>query len=74
MVNQYLEDLAIETGLHMWTVDDYHRMIASEILTTSRVELLGGQIINYFPKHYSLSSSLPLCTSCLCGHFIHILF
>lgn len=51
MVNQYLEDLAIETGLHMWTVDDYHRMIASEILTTeTRVELLEGQIIEMSPQ------------------------
>ena len=51
MVNQYLEDLVIEAGLHMWTVDDYHRMIASEILTTeTRVELLEGQIIEMSPQ------------------------
>jgi Uma2 family endonuclease len=50
MVNQYLEEVT-ETGLHMWTVDDYHRMIASEILTTeSRVELIEGQIIEMSPQ------------------------
>ncbi len=51
MVNQYIEELAIETKLHMWTVDDYHRMIATQILTTeSKVELLEGQIIEMSPQ------------------------
>jgi Uma2 family endonuclease len=50
MVNQYLEEVT-EPGLHMWTVDDYHRMIASEILTTeTRVELIEGQIIEMSPQ------------------------
>lgn len=51
MVNQYIEDLAIETKLHMWTVDDYHRMIATQILIAeNKVELLEGQIIEMSPQ------------------------
>ncbi len=51
MVNQYIEELAIETKLHLWTVDDYHHMIATQILTTeSKVELLEGQIIEISPQ------------------------
>ncbi|ACK68547.1 protein of unknown function DUF820 [Gloeothece citriformis PCC 7424] len=34
------------TNIHLWTVEDYHRMIEAAILTTDdRVELLEGQII-----------------------------
>ncbi|MDZ4872443.1 MAG: hypothetical protein CLLPBCKN_001831 [Chroococcidiopsis cubana SAG 39.79] len=36
----------ITTELRLWTVDEYHRMIEAEILTTEdRVELVEGQII-----------------------------
>lgn len=34
------------TELRLWTVDEYHRMIEAEILTTEdRVELIEGQIV-----------------------------
>lgn len=35
--------------LAKWTVDDYHRMIASGILDDRRVELLAGEIHIAFP-------------------------
>ncbi|MDJ0734828.1 MAG: Uma2 family endonuclease [Nostocaceae cyanobacterium] len=39
------------TGLHLWTVDDYHRMIAADILTEEdKVELLEGQILAMSPQ------------------------
>lgn len=39
------------TGVRLWTVDEYHRMIEAEILTTSdRVELLEGQILEISPQ------------------------
>jgi Uma2 family endonuclease len=39
------------TELRLWTVDEYHRMIEAEILTTEdRVELLEGQIIQLSPQ------------------------
>ncbi|WP_392408046.1 Uma2 family endonuclease [Chlorogloeopsis fritschii] len=39
------------TGLHLWTIDDYHRMIEAEILTTEdKVELLEGQILEMSPQ------------------------
>jgi Uma2 family endonuclease len=41
----------ITTELRLWTVDEYHRMIEAEILTTEdRVELLEGQIIQMSPQ------------------------
>ncbi|MBF2066566.1 MAG: Uma2 family endonuclease [Calothrix sp. C42_A2020_038] len=40
------EDTTPDTSLHLWTVEDYHRMIDVEILTEEhKVELLEGQII-----------------------------
>jgi Uma2 family endonuclease len=40
-----------ETLLKRWTVDDYHRMIASGVLTSDdRVELLDGQVIEMVPQ------------------------
>lgn len=42
---------ALSTQLKRWTVDDYHRMIATGILTRSdRVELLEGQIVEMVPQ------------------------
>ena len=39
------------TKLRPWTVDEYHRMIEAEILTTEdRVELLEGQITQMSPQ------------------------
>jgi len=39
------------TELRLWTVDEYHRMIEAEILTTEdRVELLEGQITQMSPQ------------------------
>jgi Uma2 family endonuclease len=39
------------TKIKLWTVDDYHRMIETGILTSSdRVELLEGQIIEMNPQ------------------------
>ncbi|MBD2308135.1 Uma2 family endonuclease [Chroococcidiopsis sp. FACHB-1243] len=39
------------TELRLWTVDEYHRMIEADILTTKdRVELLEGQIIQMSPQ------------------------
>ena len=36
---------------NLWTVDDYHRMVETGILTDSdRVELLEGQIIEMNPQ------------------------
>lgn len=47
-------------SLKRWTVDEYHRMIQAEILTTDdRVELLEGQIIEMAPQdppHASMTS------------------
>ena len=47
--------------LRLWTVDEYHRMIAAGILTPhDRVELLDGQIIEMVPQeppHASTTSS-----------------
>lgn len=36
--------------LAKWTVDDYHRMIASGILDDRRVELLAGEIHEMTPE------------------------
>jgi Uma2 family endonuclease len=37
--------------VHLWTVDDYHRMINAGILTTeNKVELLEGQILEMSPQ------------------------
>jgi Uma2 family endonuclease len=39
------------TKVKVWTVDDYHRMVETGILTESdRVELLEGQIIEMNPQ------------------------
>lgn len=41
----------LSSQIKHWTVDDYHRMIATGILTRSdRVELLDGQIITMVPQ------------------------
>lgn len=52
-------DTAPETSLHLWTVQDYHRMIDAEILTEEhKVELLEGQIIQisaHKPPHASIT-------------------
>lgn len=40
------------TNVHLWTVEDYHRMIDAAILTTEdKVELLDGQIIEMSPQN-----------------------
>lgn len=37
--------------LHLWTVEDYHRMVETGILSTNdRVELLEGQIVKMSPQ------------------------
>lgn len=42
----------ITTDLHLWTVDDYYRMIESGILTDeNKVELLEGQILEMSPQY-----------------------
>ena len=42
---------ALSTRLKHWTVDDYHRMIATGILTPhDRVELLEGQVVEMVPQ------------------------
>lgn len=50
-----------ELSLKRWTIDEYHRMIATGILTTDdKVELLEGQIIEMVPQdppHASITSS-----------------
>jgi Uma2 family endonuclease len=39
------------TDVRLWTVDDYHRMIEAEILTTEdKVELVDGQILEMSPQ------------------------
>nr|WP_277879727.1 Uma2 family endonuclease [Coleofasciculus sp. FACHB-SPT9] len=39
------------TGRRLWTVDEYHRMLETEILTTDeQVELLEGQILEMSPQ------------------------
>jgi Uma2 family endonuclease len=39
------------TKLRLWTIEDYHRMVEAGILITSdRVELLEGQIIEVIPQ------------------------
>ncbi|WP_330219965.1 Uma2 family endonuclease [Chroogloeocystis siderophila] len=43
--------------LAKWTLDDYHRMIASGILDDRRVELLAGKI-------YEITPEAPLHTFC----------
>lgn len=41
----------LPTKVKLWTVDDYHRMVETGLLTTSdRVELLEGQIIEINPQ------------------------
>lgn len=40
------------TNAHLWTVEDYHRMIDAAILTTEdKVELLEGEIIEMSPQN-----------------------
>jgi Uma2 family endonuclease len=42
--------------LALWSVDDYHRMIAAGILGDRRVELLAGEIVEMTPEtpiHYT---------------------
>lgn len=39
------------TKVRAWTVDEYHRMLTTGILTTNdRVELLNGQVIEMSPQ------------------------
>lgn len=33
-----------------WTIDEYHRMIAAEILRDRKVELLKGEIVDRVPR------------------------
>ena len=41
----------LPTKAKLWTVDDYHRMVATGVLTGSdRVELLEGQVIEMSPQ------------------------
>ncbi|RUT04721.1 hypothetical protein DSM106972_042900 [Dulcicalothrix desertica PCC 7102] len=65
MLSKAFEDIATavdttpETSLHLWTVEDYHRMIDAEIITEEhKVELLEGQIIlrsAHKPPHASIT-------------------
>lgn len=47
--------------LAKWSVDDYHRMIETEILRDRRVELLAGEIVETSPEnpiHYNIQVSV----------------
>lgn len=62
------------TRTKQWTVDQYHRMIAAEILTENdRVELLYGQIIEINPQlspHASTTQRANAVDWCLSIGFV----
>ena len=49
------------TQIHKWTVEEYHQMIATGILTAQdSVELLAGQIIEMSPQNALHASTVQL--------------
>lgn len=54
------------TPIRLWSVDDYHRMIEAEILTSrDRVELLEGQIIQMSPQQPPHAATTQRASDCL---------
>jgi Uma2 family endonuclease len=52
--------------VHLWTVDDYHRMINAGILTTeNKVELLEGQILEMSPQQPPHAATTQRTFNCL---------